>query len=86
MISGPQISAARGFLAWTARDLANKAVVAIATVQKIESGELAASLAELVAIQATLVAEGIEFTNDEGVPGVRLHPKSPSPKDKGHDS
>lgn len=79
MISGPQIRAARGFLAWTARDLANKAVVPIATVQMIESGEVAASLAELVAIQATLAAEGIEFTNDDGVPGVRLHRKKPSP-------
>ena len=79
VISGPQIRAARGFLAWTARDLANKAVVAIATVQKIESGELAASLAELVAIQATFAAEGIEFTNDDGVLGVRLHRKKPSP-------
>ena len=80
MISGPQIRAARGFLAWTARDLANKAVVPIATVQMIESGEVAASLAELVAIQATLAAEGIEFTNDDGVPGVRLHRKKPFPK------
>jgi hypothetical protein len=47
----------------------------INTVQKIESGEVAASLAELVAIQATLAAEGIEFTDDDGVPGVRLHKK-----------
>jgi hypothetical protein len=83
VISGPQIRAARGFLAWTARELANKAV---ATVQKIESGELSASLAGLVAIQATLAAEGIEFTNDEGVPGVRLHHKKPPPKAIGQDS
>ena len=80
MISGPQIRAARGFLAWTARDLANKAVVPIATVQMIESGEVAASLAELVAIQATLAAEGIEFTNDDGVPRFRLHHKKLPPK------
>jgi hypothetical protein len=71
MISGPQIRTARGFLGWT---VARKAVVGINTVQKIESGEVAASLAELVAIQATLAAEGIEFT-DDGVPGVRLHKK-----------
>ena len=75
MITGPQIRAARGFLGWTARDLASKAVVRTAIVQKIESGELATSLAELVAIQATLAAEGIEFTDDNGVPGVRLNPK-----------
>jgi transcriptional regulator with XRE-family HTH domain len=41
---------------WTARELARKAVVGINTVQKIESGEVAASLAELVAIEATLAA------------------------------
>jgi hypothetical protein len=29
----------------------------------------------LAAIQAALEAEGIEFTDDNGVPGVRLHPK-----------
>jgi hypothetical protein len=34
----------------------------------IESGEVAASLAELVSIQATFAAEGIEFTNDDGFP------------------
>jgi predicted transcriptional regulator len=85
-ISGPQIRAARGFLAWTVRDLANKAVVAIAVVQKIESGELAASLVELVAIQSTLAAEGIEFTNHDGVPGVRLHHRKPPAKATGQDS
>ena len=36
----------------------------------------------LASIQATLEAEGIEFTDDNGVPGVRLHPK-PSGKGKG---
>jgi len=29
----------------------------------------------LAAIKATLEAEGIEFTDDKGVLGVRLHPK-----------
>jgi hypothetical protein len=50
VITGAQIRAARGFLAWTARDLARP-------------------------IQATVAAEGIEFTDDGGVPGVRLHPR-----------
>ena len=58
MISDPQIGASRGFLGWTARDLGNKAAVATATVQKTQSGELAASLAALVAIQATLATRG----------------------------
>jgi hypothetical protein len=77
VISDPQIGASRGFLGWTARDLGNKAAVATATVQKIQSGELAASLAALVAIQATLATKGIEFTNGHCVPDVRLHQKKP---------
>jgi hypothetical protein len=49
--------------------------VGISAVQKIESGELAASLAELVAIQATFAAEGIEFNDDGDIASVRLLPR-----------
>jgi hypothetical protein len=80
VISDPQIRASRGFLAWTARDLENRAVVAIATAQKNENDELAASRAALVAIQATLATKGIAFANDHGVPGVRPHQKKPTPE------
>ena len=47
----------------------------ISAVQRIESGELAASIAELVAIRAIFAAEGIEFTDDGDIPGVRLLPR-----------
>jgi hypothetical protein len=79
MINGPQIRAARGFLAWDRRDLAKKAVVTIYTLEGIETGaEISGSamVKGLAAIQAALEAEGIEFTDDKGVPGVRLHPKT----------
>jgi hypothetical protein len=56
-------------------DLARKAVVGISAVQKIEGSELAASLAELVAIQATFAAEGIECIDDGDIPGVGLLPR-----------
>ncbi|MGB8548216.1 MAG: transcriptional regulator [Xanthobacteraceae bacterium] len=78
MIIGPQIRAARGFLAWDRRDLAKKAVVTIYTVERIETGaEISgtAMVKGLAAIKAALEAEGIEFMDDAGVPGVRLHPK-----------
>ena len=78
MINGLQIRAARGFLAWDRRDLAKKAVVTIYTLERIETGaEISdsAMVKGLAAIQAALEAEGIEFTDDKGVPGVRLHPK-----------
>jgi transcriptional regulator with XRE-family HTH domain len=78
MINGLQIRAARGFLAWDRRDLAKKAVVTIYTLERIETGaEISGSamLEGLAAVQAALEAEGIEFADDKGVPGVRLHPK-----------
>ena len=36
----------------------------------------------LAAIKAALEAEGIEFIDDGGVPGVRLHPKGRKAKRK----
>ena len=86
MIIGPQIRAARGFLAWDRRDLAKKAVVTIYTVERIETGaEISgtAMVKGLAAIKAALEAEGIEFTDDAGVPGVRLHPKKRKGKSAG---
>jgi len=78
MINGLQIRAARGFLAWDRRDLAKKAVVTTHTLERIETdAEISGSamVKGLAAIQAALEAEGIEFSHDKGVPGVRLHPK-----------
>ena len=78
MINGSQIRAARGFLAWDRRDLAKKAVVTIYTVERIETGADISGTAMakgLAAIKAALEAEGIEFTDDKGVLGVRLRPK-----------
>ena len=84
-ITGLQVRAARAFLVWDGRDLARRAVVSLATIEHIETGGRVSGKAMTVAlasIQATLEAEGIEFTDDNGVPGVRLHPK-PSGKGKG---
>jgi transcriptional regulator with XRE-family HTH domain len=78
MINGSQIRAARGFLAWDRRDLAKKAVVTIYTVERIETGAEIPGTAMakgLAAIKVALEAEGIEFMDDKGVLGVRLHPK-----------
>ena len=77
-ITGTQIRAARGFLAWDRRDLAKKAVVTLYTIERLETGgELSgtAMTKALAAIKATFEAEGIEFTDNAGVLGVLLHPK-----------
>ena len=78
MIIGRQIRAARGFLAWDRRDLANKAVVTLYAIERLETGaEISGAGAKkaLTAVTATLEAEGIEFTDGAGVLGVLLHLK-----------
>jgi transcriptional regulator with XRE-family HTH domain len=61
VITGRQIRAARGFLAWDRRDLAQKAVVTIYAIERIETGGKisgAAMTKALSAIKAALEAEG----------------------------
>jgi hypothetical protein len=77
-ITGLQVRAARAFLVWDRRDLARRAVVALATIERIETGGAVSGkgmTAALASVQATLEAQGIEFTEDNGVLGVRLHAK-----------
>ena len=77
-ITGAQMRAARGFLAWDRRDLAKKSVVTLYAIERIETGaEMsgAAMTKGLAAIKVTLEAGGIEFTSNAGVLGVLLHPK-----------
>jgi hypothetical protein len=79
VITGTQIRAARGFLAWDRRDLARKAVVTIYTVEGLEMGTKISDTAMakgLAAIKAALEAEGIEFADNGGVLSVRLRPKN----------
>jgi hypothetical protein len=77
-ITGKQVRATRGFLAWDRRDLAKKSVVTLYTIERIETGAETSGAAVtkgLAAIKATLEAEGIEFTSNAGALGVLLHPK-----------
>jgi hypothetical protein len=76
-ISGAQVRAARAFLGWTARALAKKADVPDFTLEWIEGHRQISGkdLNALAAIRAQLETGGIEFTDDEGIPGLRLHPR-----------
>ena len=78
MITGLQIRAARASLVWDRRDLSRKAVVPLGTIEQIETGSKISGstmTSALSAVRAALEAEGIEFTDDNGVLGLRLHPK-----------
>ncbi len=74
-ITGGQIRAARGFLQWTAADLAAKAKLGLSTVRRAEDaiGIPPLTAANLEMIRRTLEAAGIEFIPENGGgAGVRL--------------
>ena len=66
---------ARAALRWTAKELAEKAGVSWATVQRMETskGEAPGLAKNVNAVQRALEGAGVEFTNDEA-PGVWLKP------------
>jgi hypothetical protein len=74
-ITGGQIRAARGFLQWTAAELAEKSNVGLSTVRRAEdsAGVPALTKANLGAIRGALEVGGIEFIPENGGgEGVRL--------------
>jgi hypothetical protein len=78
VITGPQIRAARGFLAWDRRDLAKKAIVTIYTVERLETGADISGTAiakGLAAIKAALEAEGIGIHRRQGCLGRAVSPQ-----------
>jgi transcriptional regulator with XRE-family HTH domain len=75
MITGAQIRMARGYLRWSAKELADKAGVAESTIKRMEQDEgfPIARGANIEAVHTALTSAGIVFIpeNGGGV-GVRL--------------
>jgi transcriptional regulator with XRE-family HTH domain len=75
VITGAQLRAARALLKWSAKETADRAGVALTTVQRLEQedGLPSGRTQTLFEIQRTLEAAGVEFigTPEDG-PGVRL--------------
>lgn len=76
MLTSEQIRAARALLGWKQDELAKKAGIGLATIQRLErgSGPLMAHVSTAVKIEAALSKAGIRFieSNAEGGLGVRL--------------
>jgi transcriptional regulator with XRE-family HTH domain len=62
-------------LGWTQRRLAERAVVSVATVQRIERRKAMPRSATVAAVQRALVEGGIVFVSGEG---VRLSTSNPA--------
>lgn len=76
MITPRQIRAARALLGWSQQQLADKAIVSLNVVTRMEKGKVDPRLSTLTAIYKALSKAGIEFlAADQKGEGVRL--KSP---------
>jgi DNA-binding XRE family transcriptional regulator len=76
MITSRQIRGARALRGWSQQQLADKAIVSLNAVARLEKGIVDSRISTVQAIQKALVKAGIEFLDaDQKGEGVRL--KSP---------
>lgn len=79
MLSSEQMRAARAFLRWEQKDVADASGVSLPSIKRLETqpGELAAQPRTVAAIRSALEQAGVVFIDDNatstaGGPGVRL--------------
>jgi transcriptional regulator with XRE-family HTH domain len=79
MITGAQLRMARGYLKWSAKELADKAGVAESTIKRMEQDEgfPVARGANIEAVYKTLADAGIIFVPENGG-GVGIRLRKPS--------
>src|SRR5579859_6902537 len=78
MITGSQIRAARGLLGWTQQQLADRAIISVNSLKKLEDGSSDPKLSTISAVKSALEAAGVEFISASGGrgEGVRLSKES----------
>jgi len=73
MITPRQTRAARAMVGWSRQDLADRALVSLSTVRRIEEGGSDIRVSSLESVRKALEAAGVEFSN-RGDNGVRMKP------------
>lgn len=74
MISSRQIRAARALLGWSQQELADRAILSLNAVKRLETGYGDPRMSTVMAVKGALEAAGVEFqpaTGGQGE-GVRL--------------
>lgn len=73
MISSRQIRAARALLDWSQQELADRAIISVNALKKLEGGRVDPRMSTVLAVKSTLEAAGIEFANAGSREGVFLN-------------
>ncbi|MFD9900264.1 multiprotein-bridging factor 1 family protein [Mesorhizobium sp. NPDC059025] len=78
MVSPRQIRAARALLGWSQQKLADKAIVSVNALARLENGKVDSRISTLQSIESALIKAGIEFLSvGQKGEGVRfLDPKA----------
>jgi predicted transcriptional regulator len=73
MITPRQIRAARALLGWSQQQLADKAIVSLNAVTRLEKGRVDSRVSTITALEKTLSKAGVEFLPPgEKGEGVRM--------------
>lgn len=73
MVTPREVRAARAFLGWTRQRLADKAIVSLNSVIRLEQGVVDSRTSTVEAVSRTLERAGVEFLSlSEGSEGVRM--------------
>ena len=73
MITPRQIRAARAILGWSQQELADKAIVSLNAVTRLERGKVDSRVSTVSAVEKALTKAGIDFlASDTKGEGVRL--------------
>jgi predicted transcriptional regulator len=73
MITARQIRAARGLLGWSQQQLADKAIVSLNALARLERGQVDPRMSTLVAVHKAFTEAGVEFlAADMKGEGVRM--------------
>ena len=77
MITSRQVKAARALLGWSQQELADRAIVSVNAVMRLEQGKVDTRTSTLSAVQKALSRGGVEFRpSDQKGEGVRLNQPS----------
>jgi len=73
MITACQIRAARALLGWSQQDLADKSVISVNAIRRLETGEVDPRLSTVTAVQKAIVKAGVVLLqNGDMGEGVRF--------------